>query len=302
MVWFEIEEVVRIAKEAGRAIMAIYDANENWERIADFKADGSPLTVADKRANAIICEALAKYGIPIMSEENAEEAYEVRKTWKEFWCVDPLDGTKEFIKRNGQFTVNIGLVRDGQAVAGVVHVPATGVTYYAADGEAFRDGVPISAAIFHETDANLKIVASLSHKTPETQQFIDRFTDPQLATYGSSLKLLMVAEGSAHVYPRLAPCMEWDTCAAHAVVDAAGGEVLQLPGYKPLDHECQPGKPLRYNKEDTHSFFFVVYGNRKKKNQPTKIDEKNNKGRGLLLLSSLAALGLIAALLAVNKR
>jgi len=205
--------VAGIAKEAGEAIMKVYNETsmEDWKKIADFKSDGSPLTVADKQANAIICDSLRKAypSIPIMSEENEEEAYAVRRQWKYFWCVDPLDGTKEFIKRNGQFTVNVGLVLGSRPVAGVVYIPATCTMYTAAEGlGAFRDGARIRAATFSETDVGLKVVASASHATPETQAFIDKYAQPELTSKGSSLKLLMIAEGNAHVYPRMAPCME----------------------------------------------------------------------------------------------
>ena len=297
----DMDEVAAIAKEAGGAIMKVYNETpqEDWGKIANYKADGSPLTVADQAANKVICDGLMKWKIPIMSEENDEDPYEVRKEWTAFWCVDPLDGTKEFMKRNGQFTVNIGLVDDRKPIAGVVHVPATDVTYKGARGIAIREsqGIEtiITVAAFRESEKHLHIVASASHQTPATQAFIEQFHEPRLANKGSSLKLLMIAEGAAHVYPRMAPCMEWDTCAAHAIVDCAGGEVLQFPGYEPLAHVVQPGKPLVYNKQDTHSPFFVVYGRRLSSSD----DHKPNLSYFLVFVGGLL-LSVLAAVLLAN--
>ncbi|EGB12826.1 hypothetical protein AURANDRAFT_5667, partial [Aureococcus anophagefferens] len=267
-----IDDVAAIAKKAGDAIMEIYTKTplDEWKAIADFKADGSPLTKADTTANTIICDALtAAYPkIPIMSEENKLLPYAERKGWAYFWCVDPLDGTKEFIKRNGQFTVNIGLVKGTSPLAGVVYVPA------AEDGPVMYKGVKglgppvreiddplgydsyksIFCKAFDEKDAGLTLVASASHNTPETDAVFYRYKDAKLQSKGSSLKLLMVAEGAAHIYPRLAPTSEWDTCAAQAIVECAGGEVLQHAGGK----DCEPGKPVAYNKPEALNPFFVV--------------------------------------------
>ena len=220
--------------------MEIYNgtSESDWKKIADFKADGSPLTKADTTANKIICDALRKKypAIPIVSEENKIAEHEERQKWTHFWCVDPLDGTKEFMKRNGQFTVNIGLVAGDSPLAGVVYVPA------AADGPVMYKGVKglgppvreiddplgydsyksIFCKTFDESDAGLTVVASASHGSPETEAFIGKYKDCKRLSKGSSLKLLMVAEGAAHVYPRLAPTSEWDTCAAQAIVECAG--------------------------------------------------------------------------------
>ena len=281
-----IDDVAAIAKEAGNAIMAIYNGTSeaDWKKIADFKADGSPLTKADTTANTIICDALkAAYPkIPIMSEENKLLPYAERKGWAYFWCVDPLDGTKEFIKRNGQFTVNIGLVKGTSPLAGVVYVPA------AEDGPVMYKGVKglgppvreiddplgydsyksIFCKAFDEKDAGLTLVASASHNTPETDAFVAKYKDAKLQSKGSSLKLLMVAEGAAHIYPRLAPTSEWDTCAAQAIVECAGGEVLQHAGGK----DCEPGKPVAYNKPEALNPFFVVYGKREERKVIVKKD------------------------------
>ncbi|CEL98606.1 unnamed protein product [Vitrella brassicaformis CCMP3155] len=259
----DVLEIVKIAKRAGAAIMAIYEGEKDkWE--VEMKSDSSPLTAADREANKVICEALATLypNVPIVSEENEKLAYEERKNWEYYFCVDPLDGTKEFIKRNGQFTVNIGICKGPTPIAGVVTIPAQGIAYWAAEGlgaykEENDEVRKIQAATFSKADEGLTIVASRSHNTPETQEFISKYKNPTLISLGSSIKLMLVAEGTAHVYPRLAPTCEWDTCAAHAIVNEAGGRVVQATGGSP----CEEGEPVRYNKENTLNPFFVVYGN-----------------------------------------
>jgi 3'(2'),5'-bisphosphate nucleotidase len=264
------KDVVSIAKTAGDAIMAIYAFPDTVSWDVKAKSDNSPLTAADLAANNLICASLKeKYpSIPIVSEENKLLPYDERSQWPYYWCIDPLDGTKEFIKRNGQFTVNIGLCQGKSPIFGVVHVPAMepSKTYFGAKGQgafveiAGGESIPIQCKEFSETDSGLAIVASASHNTPETEAFIGKFKEPTLKALGSSLKLLMVAEGEAHVYPRLAPTCEWDTCASHAVVEAAGGEVLQAEGGK----ACTPGVPVEYNKPEALNPFFIVYGKRRK--------------------------------------
>jgi len=308
-----IDDVASIAKTAGDAIMEIYTKTplEEWKAIADFKADGSPLTRADTTANDIICNALkAKYPtIPIMSEENKMQSYEERRSWDWFWCVDPLDGTKEFIKRNGQFTVNIGLVKGTSPYAGVVYVPA------AEDGPVMYKGVKglgppvreiddplgydsyksIFCKAFDEKDKGLTIVASASHNTPETDAFVAKYAEHKLQSVGSSLKLLMVAEGAAHVYPRLAPTSEWDTCAAQAIVECAGGEVLQHAGGK----DCSPGKPVAYNKPEALNPFFVVYGKRETRKKIVKKDVDLSGGQSSAGPSPVLVFGLLVGVAAV---
>jgi 3'(2'), 5'-bisphosphate nucleotidase len=243
-----------------------------------MKADDSPLTRADKEANAVICEGLAKLAphVPIVSEENKQMPFDVRKNYKYSWCVDPLDGTKEFIKRNGQFTVNIALIQGDTPILGVVQVPATGKVYYAAKGQgAFVRNGPdapaerINVKTFSVADEGLTLVGSASHNSAATTEFVSQFSNPKFEQLGSSLKLLMVAEGAAHIYPRLAPTCEWDTCAAHAIVLEAGGEVIQagLCDNKGLALEdwkvvVAQEKPLVYNKENVLNPYFVVYGKR----------------------------------------
>ncbi|CAN0019536.1 unnamed protein product [Ectocarpus sp. 6 AP-2014] len=266
----DVQKVVDVVRSAGAAIMQVYTEDaKDWDVQIKTK-DNSPLTKADLAANKVICDALTECypEIPIVSEENKLKPFEERKEYTHFFCVDPLDGTKEFIKRNGQFTVNVGLCEAGVPVLGVVGVPAAEDprTYFAVKGEgAFVESdkdkarSPISCKEFTEEDEGLCVVASLSHSSPETEAFIAKYKNPSTTSMGSSLKLLLVAEGKAHVYPRLAPTSEWDTCASHAIVTAAGGQVLQHAGGK----AGEPGEDVRYNKEDPLNPFFVVYGTRK---------------------------------------
>lgn len=250
-----IPELLEIARKAAAAIMEIY------HRDADFgvesKSDDSPLTRADRAANEIICRGLEALPMkfPIISEENKLLPYTVRKAWRHCWLVDPLDGTKEFIKKNGDFTINIALVESGQVVAGVVGVPAQDELYWAVKGEgAFmiknEMETPIEAARFSETDHHLNIVCSRSHLTPETASFIAKFNQPNLVSRGSALKFLLLAKGEAHIYPRIAPTMEWDTAAAQIILEEAGGKVLVY----------ETGEPLRYNRENLLNPAFVGYG------------------------------------------
>jgi 3'(2'),5'-bisphosphate nucleotidase len=199
------------------------------------------------------------------------------QNYKYFWCVDPLDGTKEFIKRNGQFTVNIALIEGDTPIMGVVQIPVSGKVYYAAKGQgAFvkegRSSNPqqIRAASFSMDDPGLTLVGSATHSTAATEEFVAQFQNPKFQQLGSSLKLLMVAEGVAHIYPRLAPTCEWDTAAAHAVVSEAGGSVIQAgkcdnKGVASEDwrEALARGDSVKYNKEKPLNPFFVVYGDRK---------------------------------------
>ncbi len=250
------QEVQEIAKKAGDAIMIIY--NETEDIVYSKKDDDSPLTQADKAANDVICEALAKLlpSFPIVSEENKEIPYEERKDFTTFWQVDPLDGTKEFIKRNGEFTVNIALVHEQRPIIGVVFTPCTKELFYAfKDGGAFLESKgqtkKISSNEFTLKENGLKMVCSRSHLNEETQAFVNKFDAPELVAKGSSLKFMILAEGKADIYPRLAPTMEWDTCAAQIILEEAGGAVI--------DQNTQ--KPLTYNKEVLLNPHFVAYGN-----------------------------------------
>jgi 3'(2'), 5'-bisphosphate nucleotidase len=217
------------------------------------KADNSPLTAADTAAHGIILEGLRKLPSqwPVLSEESKHIPYDERKRWEVYWLVDPLDGTKEFIKKNGEFTVNVALVRSGLPVLGVVHVPVRHVTYYAEKGKgAFKKlengkSVPIRAQAGWSD--KLKIVLSRSHRGGEMEVFLQKAGPYESVSMGSSLKLCLVAEGQAHLYPRFWPSMEWDTAAAQCVVTEAGGTVTDLQG-----------RPLVYNKESLLNTHFLA--------------------------------------------
>ena len=246
-----LPQIVAIADQAGQAIMAVYvDPGAS----VVTKSDDSPLTRADLAADRVISAGLARLtsGWPLLSEEAAQIAYAERQAWQRYWLIDPLDGTKEFIKRNGEFTVNIALVEQGVPILGVVYAPALDVCYYAALGVgAFvkRGGVaaqPIHVQS-HTPGLPIKVVASRSHSDARTTALLEQLGAHECISMGSSLKLCLVAEGAAHFYPRLGPTMEWDTAAAHAVVKQAGGVVCDLAGNE-----------LEYNKADLHNPEFLV--------------------------------------------
>ncbi|CAG0910631.1 unnamed protein product, partial [Cyprideis torosa] len=223
----EIAQLLTIALDAGKAIMEIYDQED---RDITYKSDDSPLTRADQAANEIICNGLQSLTnvLPIISEENKAIPYEQRKEFDYCWMVDPLDGTKEFIKRNGEFTVNIALIYKQRSIAGFVYAPALDELYYAVEGKgAFEvikgEHVPLEAQSFRMNATGLKVVGSRSHQNDETRQYLNQLSDPDIVPKGSSLKFLIIAKGSADLYPRLAPTMEWDTAAADIVLREAGG-------------------------------------------------------------------------------
>ncbi len=245
----DIEDIKKIALKAGETIMQIYTKDFTIE----YKDDKSPLTEADKKSNEIICSSLEKLypEIPIMSEENKQVEYEVRKDWEYYWCIDPIDGTKEFIKKNGEFTVNIALINKDTPVLGVVYAPAIENMYSAKKGfGAFLNGQKLPLKTNEKKEEKLFVVASKSHLSAETQEFIDNLDSKEIeqVSKGSSLKLCMVATGEADIYPRLAPTMEWDTAAADAVVREAGK----------MTYQYESDEPLIYNKEDLLNPWFVV--------------------------------------------
>lgn len=249
-----IKSIIEIAIRAGHSILEIY--NQDFD--VEIKSDLSPLTLADKHANAIIIEALniLTPEIPIISEENKLIDYTERKSWTKCWIVDPLDGTKEFINKNGEFTVNIALVENGIPVLGVVHVPAQNSTYYAEKNKGsfkIEKGQTISLRISVLAENGiLKIVGSRSHQTPELLAYVEeqkgKFKNVEFVAAGSSLKFCLLAEGKADVYPRLGPTMEWDTCAGQIVATEAGAEVLRFDN----------NEPLLYNRENLLNPFFIV--------------------------------------------
>jgi 3'(2'), 5'-bisphosphate nucleotidase len=252
-----LPEVIDIAFEAGAAIMKIYNEGDFG---VEMKSDNSPLTLADKAAHNIIVRGLNSTGIPVLSEEADEEvSYNIRKEWNRLWIVDPLDGTKEFIKRNGEFTVNIALVENGVPVMGVVYAPALRKLYYGSvnngafviEGDSSDDRV--IAIGQNQPPDTFTIVGSRSHGSPETEAYIEdmkkKHGDVSFVASGSSLKFCLVAERKAHAYPRFAPTMEWDTAAGHAVLLAAGGSVKVWPD------DVQ----LHYNREQLRNPWFLAF-------------------------------------------
>ena len=250
-----LEPVTAIAAEAGRRILDVYERQFD----VTAKDDGSPLTDADRSAHELIVTRLAQLtpGIPILSEESAKIEYSQRSGWKRFWLVDPLDGTKEFVNRNGEFTVNIALIDNAVPVLGVVVVPVTAVAYVALRGQgAWKetggcDRVPIRVRNYQGGRAT--VVASRSHRGEALDNFLEKLSAREgeyvTTSMGSSLKLCLVAEGQADIYPRLGLTSEWDTAAAHCVVESAGGRVTDLKG-----------QPLRYNKPDILNPWFLATG------------------------------------------
>lgn len=243
-----LNAVNEIAIAAGREILDVYNSEQAIE--VTTKQDDSPLTDADRRAHLLIVDRLNSLtpDIPLLSEESEAIDYELRKTWQRYWLIDPLDGTKEFINRNGEFTVNIALIENGQPVAGVVHVPVTGISYFGGIGIGAwkqdsnlggREAQAISSRFIKENSA-VCIVASRRHRGEQLDALVgkieDHFGEATLLSMGSSLKMCLLAEGSADIYPRMAPTCEWDTAAAHGILCAAGGEIVDLQF-----------QPLRYN-------------------------------------------------------
>ncbi len=262
-----LQLAIQAALSAGEQIMKIYtDPNSDFN--VERKADNSPLTIADKAAHLCIVDILSQSGIYILSEEGRDHSYSERSQHSTLWIVDPLDGTKEFIKRNGEFTVNIALVESGTPIAGVVYLPVKEILYFASQGVGSYKLEGISTAnslksveeyISKSQQLPLNIprqkftiVASRSHLSPETQEFIDQMKemhgDVECVSQGSSIKLVLVAEGSADIYPRFAPTCEWDTAAGDAVARCAGAEVVRKGDEQ----------PLMYNKEDLLNPFFIV--------------------------------------------
>ena len=253
---------INAALKAGALIAEVY----GQDFAVEIKKDNSPLTLADKLSHKAITESLQHFNIPVISEEGKSIPFEERKGWQQLWMIDPLDGTKEFIRRNGDFTVNIALIESGSPVLGVVYAPVSGKLYYATEAEGSFIAVILNHSIISDikslTDSAQKlpftqtsvytIVASRLHSSAETTSFIEEknrlHSNIELMQAGSSLKLCMVAEGNADIYPRLAPTMEWDTAAGHAVAKFAGCRVYQY----------ESGVELAYNKENLLNPWFIV--------------------------------------------
>lgn len=257
-----IQNIIDISHLAGDKIMDIYQK--------DFavyeKSDESPLTEADLAAHNCIVEGLSNVSdLPVLSEESADIAWQERSGWDTYWLVDPLDGTKEFIKKNGEFTVNIALIKDGVPVFGVVYAPVLKQTYVGVLGQgAYKITAGIKTDIYPKAwmkGETWKIVGSRSHQSPEIQALLDSLEgETELVAMGSSLKLCLVAEGAAHLYPRLGPTCEWDTGAAQAVVEAAGGKVTIIEDATNALHALDAdAAPLRYNQKDSvlNPYFLV---------------------------------------------
>lgn len=247
-------EVVRLAQRAGDEILSVY--GEQFE--VTHKSDQSPLTLADLRSHEIIVQGLRALtpDVPVLSEEASDIPYEQRRQWTRYWLVDPLDGTKEFVSRNGEFTVNIALIENHVPTLGVVHVPVTSTTYTGAAGVGAFRKVDAEAAqpvrVRTPAASPLRIVGSRSHRGDSLDQYLPRLAPYELIAVGSSLKFCLVAEGNADFYPRFGPTSEWDTAAAQAIVEAAGGAVVKTDGER-----------LRYNtKAELLNPHFLVYGDR----------------------------------------
>ncbi len=257
---------IHAALEAGKAIMEVYAT----EFTVDIKSDNSPLTLADMRAHEIILRTMNKTGLPVVSEEGRSIPYYKREEWRKFWLVDPLDGTKEFISRNGEFSVNIALIDSRKAVMGIIYAPVSDILYFSDDTGAWKlnqatqqyaddmgidqlkqlaDKLPLK-----RTDTSFAIVASRSHLNIETTDFINKVKQQhdeiRILSRGSSLKLCMIAEGAADVYPRFGVTSEWDTAAGHAIVSAAGGKVVRI------DDESTE---LIYNNDSMENVPFIAY-------------------------------------------
>ncbi|MCK8602363.1 3'(2'),5'-bisphosphate nucleotidase CysQ [Desulfoferrobacter suflitae] len=244
----ELEFLVNLARQAGRAILQVYETEFSVER----KEDRSPLTEADTRSHRIISRALQERypQIPVLSEEGKEVDYSIRGAWSRLWLVDPLDGTKEFIKRNGEFTVNIALVERDKPVWGVIHIPVKD-TCYAADvtrgAWRVRNGEWRPVTVKSPPHGGIRVVKSRSHPSPQLDEVLQLLPEYRVITRGSALKFCAVATGEADFYPRFGPTWEWDTAAGQAIVTAAGGVVVDFVGV-----------PLAYNKADLINGPFLV--------------------------------------------
>ncbi len=273
----EIKIAVLAAIEAGQRVMDIYQRDSDLMGI-EYKADNSPLTLADKASHEAIVNMLNEHlqmeNYPILSEEGRDIPYEERKEWRQLWIIDPLDGTKEFIKKNGEFTVNIALVEDNEPIMGVVYAPVKGWLYYGErDNGAFMatvltedisdkitfEEIHAQAAQLPTDESNREkfvVVASRSHMNDETraivEQYQERYGELELVSIGSSLKISLLAEGKADLYPRFAPTCEWDTAAGDAVARAAGATLINV----------ETNLPLTYNKPSLLNPYFIGHGNR----------------------------------------
>jgi len=256
-----LSNICRVALNGGRAILKVYDS----DFAVEHKDDKSPLTEADKKSHEAIVEGLEQTPFPILSEEGRDIPYEERSGWDYFWMVDPLDGTKEFVKRNGEFTVNIALIHQQKSIMGVIYVPVKDELYFGAEGlgsfkveefsqlsEGIDQWMKTENKLPKKFDRKYTMVGSRSHMSEETMDFMNEMKaqkgEVEVISVGSSLKLCMVAEGKADAYPRFAPTMEWDTAAGQAIVEAMGGKVVNW----------ETKQPMLYNRKDLLNKWFLV--------------------------------------------
>jgi len=254
---------IRVSLQGGQEILDVYKT----KFVVDHKEDNSPLTLADQKSHDIIFSGLSESVYPIMSEEGVELEYEARKRWSEYWCVDPLDGTREFVKRNGEFTVNVALIRNESPILGVIYVPVQDLLYAAADGKAYLikqantsfkaknfslDKFILSAEDSTQDTSSYKVLISRSHLSKETEKYVDQLkkdhNNLEFLSAGSALKFGWLAEGKADLYPRFSPCMEWDTAAGHAILKTLGKNIYSYPS----------GEELRYNKINLVNDWFIA--------------------------------------------
>ncbi|HVA98339.1 MAG TPA: 3'(2'),5'-bisphosphate nucleotidase CysQ [Bacteroidia bacterium] len=254
---------IKASLEAGKKILSVYEKDFSVERKADF----SPLTEADKQSHQVIANALAETNLPVLSEEGRDIPYQERKHWDYFWMVDPLDGTKEFVKRNGEFTTNIALIHQQKSLLGVIYIPVKNVLYFACVGigsfkctpkseiNNLEDLLKVSEKlpIKNTSEKNIfRVLASRSHLSEATENFISelrkKYSEVEFVSSGSSIKFCLLAEGAADIYPRFAPTMEWDTAAGQAIVELAGKNIL----------DCNTNNALLYNKENLLNNWFVA--------------------------------------------
>ena len=255
----EINQIIEISKSAGHSIQEIYEGDFDFS----LKNDGSPITEADFVSNRIICNFLEDFSpnIPILSEENSDIPFLERASWESYWLVDPLDGTKEFIKGNGEFTVNIALIKNNQPIFGVVHAPALKQTFWGSRNYGSfaisKTGAHNKNFIKTDSDGPIKVVSSRSHKSEKDLMFLNSIGDFSDQQVGSSLKLCFLASGKADIYPRFGKTSEWDIAAGHAVLTFAGGTILG-----------NDGKKIQYNmKESLLNNSFIAFGNLNKRHE-----------------------------------
>jgi len=235
-----VDKITRIARIAGNKILEVYETDFSVET----KKDNSPLTAADMAAHNSICDALNNLtpDIPILSEESSQISFEERRSWNQYWLVDPLDGTREFVKRNGEFSVNIALIEGQQSILGVIHIPVTNITYSASlNNGAYKcisNEEPIRIYAKKTNVNNITIAGSRSHGNEQQRNFINKLNSPEILAIGSSLKFCLVAEGLADIYPRFGPTSEWDSAAAQCIVEESGAIVVDI-NFRTLEYNTK---------------------------------------------------------------